>query len=139
MPTTPDERTVTQLDFLRLHRLVTRVPGAPADPLQEAMYELLEFSDQVLPTAVEADVVTMQSQVLMADADGGAPYALTLCYPDQAAPAEGRYSVLSPLGIAVLGQRVGALAQWRTPHGEARSARIQQMLFQPEASGDYVS
>lgn len=133
------ERTVTQLDFLRLNRLVTRVPGAPNNPLQESMAELLSNSDLVHPTTVASDVVTMQSQVLMADPEGGAAYELTLCYPEQAAPAEGRYSVLSPLGVAVLGLRVGALAQWHTPHGEARSATIQKMLFQPEASGDYVS
>ena len=139
MSTTLVERTVTQLDFLRLNRLVARVPGAPANPLQESMAELLANSDLVHPTAVASDVVTMQSQVLLADPDGGEPYALTLCYPEQAEPSEGRYSVLSPLGVAVLGQRVGALATWHTPHGGERSVTIQKMLFQPEASGDYVA
>lgn len=139
MATPSPERTLGQLDYLRLHRLVTRTPGIPATPAQEAMAEVLAMSDLVDPTVIDADVVTMQSRVRLADPQGGEAITLTLCYPEQSAPAEGRYSVLSPMGAAVLGLRVGAVAQWQTPQGEPRSAAIEEILFQPEASGDYLS
>lgn len=133
------DRTLGQLDYLRLHRLVTRSPGAPANPALEAMAEVLAMSDLVDPTVIDADVVTMQSRVRLADPQGGETFTLTLCYPEQSAPAEGRCSVLSPMGAALLGLRVGAVAQWQTPQGELRSATIEEIVFQPEASGDYLS
>jgi regulator of nucleoside diphosphate kinase len=33
---------------------------------------------------------------------------------------------------------VGDVAQWRTPLAQERSARIVDVLFQPEASGEYT-
>ena len=52
---------------------------------------------------------------------------------------QGFISVLSPLGASLLGLRVGDVAQWRTPRGEERMARVVEVLFQPEASGDYTT
>jgi len=43
----------------------------------------------------------MYSQLLIEDADSAAPLKLTLCYPDDADPARGFVSVLSPVGLAL--------------------------------------
>jgi regulator of nucleoside diphosphate kinase len=63
---------------------------------------------------------------------------LTLCYPTDADPAAGFVSVLSPVGVSLLGQTVGNVARWCTPAGQERAAEVLAVLFQPEASGDYV-
>ena len=64
---------------------------------------------------------------------------LTLCYPQDAEPAAGFISVLSPVGISLLGLRVGDMAKWQTPHGEECSATIESIQYQPEATGDYLT
>ena len=88
--------------------------------------------------SVPPTVVTMDTQVLLQDVAGDAPaYRLTLCYPDDARPASGLVSVLSPVGRAVLGLRVGEVARWHGPCGRCGAARILAVLFQPEASGDF--
>ena len=127
----PLERTLTQIDYLRLTRLLVR--GQPADA---GLEQLLQASELVSPGAVAPDIVTMYSQLLLADPDSAVPFKLTLCYPADADPARGFISVLSPVGLALLGLRVGATARWQTPRGP-RSATVLQILFQPEASGDY--
>jgi regulator of nucleoside diphosphate kinase len=81
----------------------------------------------------------MNTQVLVQDPRGGAPYALTICYPEDARPAEGRISVLSPLGGSLLGLQAGATARWRSASGQGGAARILAVLFQPEAHGDVVA
>ena len=131
----PDERTLTQIDYARLTRLVS--PSRPGTP--GTIQALLENSDLVASAAVPATVVTMYSQVLVEDAPGGMPHKVTLCYPDDAEPAQGFISVLSPLGASLLGLRAGDVAHWRTPRGDERIARILEVLFQPEASGDYTT
>ena len=53
-------------------------------------------------------------------------------------PAAGFVSAPSPLGAGLLGLRAGDTARWRTPDGQEASAEIVEVLFQPEASGDYL-
>jgi regulator of nucleoside diphosphate kinase len=131
------ERTLTQIDYVRITRLLQQ---QPAHAGAEAMQELLAVSDLVPSPAVPPDVVTMYTQVLLQDPGSDAPpYKLAICYPEHAEPGAGFVSVMSPVGSSLLGLRVGETAQWRLPDGQQRAARILQVLFQPEASGDYVA
>lgn len=126
------DRVVTELDFVRLTKL-----GAACWP--DSLSSALELAEQVPSPAVPANVVTMYSQVRILEDGALEPKTLTVCYPHDAEPAQGFVSVLSPVGASLLGLRVGARARWTTPQGEARSAKIQSILFQPEASGDYTT
>ena len=130
----PAERTLTQIDYVRL----TRLALLSDRDASEAVQALLENSDLVASAAVPATVVTMYTQVLLQGDTDAAPYKVTLCYPDDAEPSQGFISVLSPLGASLLGLRAGDVARWPTPLGEERTARIVEVLFQPEASGDYT-
>ena len=131
------ERVFTQLDYVRLTRLITRGAGVSPDAARAAE-EALASGELVASPQVPPTVVTMYSQVLV-QPEGAEPRKLTLCYPQDAEPAAGFVSVLSPVGIALLGLKVGHVARWTTPDGQAHSARIADMLFQPEATGDYVT
>jgi regulator of nucleoside diphosphate kinase len=132
------ERTLTQLDYVRITRLLCATEGRGHSGA-EAMQDLLSASDLVASPMVPPTVVTMYTQVLLQDQAGGAPSKLTLVYPGDAEPAAGFISVLSPVGMGLLGLRVGDVATWSLPDGRARSARIVSVLFQPEASGDYTT
>lgn len=130
------ERTFTQLDYVRLTRLIHR--NASASPAAaRVMEQALAIGDLVAASQVPATVVTMNSQVLVQE-EGAEPRRLTLSYPQDVDPAAGAISVLSPVGIGLLGLRVGQCARWSTPTGQARSARVLAILFQPEAAGDYA-
>jgi regulator of nucleoside diphosphate kinase len=135
-PTTPD-RTLTELDHVRLTHLLHRGShGGSTAPEAEAMANLLEVADVVPSDQVAPDVVTMNSQVLLGDPGTGRQRTVTLTYPADADPGEGRVSVLSPMGEGVLGLPVGATARWVSPTGEEKGAEILALLYQPEASGD---
>jgi len=131
------ERTLTELDHVRIKNLIRRdlrdrLPAALMQQIEAA----LDASAVVPAREVPPDVVTMYSQVLLLDEASGERTKLALCYPADAEPAAGFISVLSPLGLSLLGLRVGDVAHWRTPAG-ARAAVVLEILFQPEASGDY--
>jgi regulator of nucleoside diphosphate kinase len=64
---------------------------------------------------------------------------LVVCYPADADAAKGFISVLSPAGMALIGLPVDAMARWVGPGGEESVAQIERILFQPEATGDYVT
>jgi regulator of nucleoside diphosphate kinase len=126
------ERKLTELDFTRLNKLTAaRTTPQLADILDEA---------EVLPAqAIPADVVTMYAQFVIRDLKLQRRQILVICYPSDAEPGKGYVSVLSPAGMGLLGLPVGALARWVGPGGEESVAHIEGILFQPEATGDYVT
>lgn len=125
-------RLLNELDHVRIRKLLP-LQGVPA-----ALAELLEGADLVPPREVPAGVATMYSQLLLADLATGEERKLTLVYPSDADPARGFVSVLSPAGTGLLGLPVGAETSWQTPDGRLHSVRLLEILFQPEASGDYT-
>ena len=133
------ERTLTELDHVRILNLVRRdARGDASVALQPAIEDLLDASAIVPSRQVSPDVVTMYSQVQLQDLQTRQRSTLTLCYPSDAEPASGFVSVLSPVGSALLGLRVGSVARWATPTGDHKAAEILAILFQPEASGDFT-
>ena len=135
-PATPNsgrERTLTQLDHARLSRLQEH-----KGDLGPVLNDTLDMSDLVDPRDIAADIVTMNSRVLLAEAGREQPQELTLCYPEQAQASEGRVSVLSPVGASLLGAQVGRTVQWTLPGGAPRQAVVQALVYQPEAAGDLL-
>lgn len=124
------ERTLTDLDFARLTKLLSQ-------QLPPTLADLLASAEVMKSRAVNADVVTMYSRVEVVDAHTRRRQVLTICYPDDAEPAAGCISVLSPVGISLLGLKTGDIAKWLTPTGEECAAEVAAIQYQPEAAGDY--
>ncbi|MBX3637506.1 MAG: GreA/GreB family elongation factor [Rubrivivax sp.] len=133
------ERTLTELDHVRLLNLLRRdARGDVSAPPRRTIEDVLDASALVPSREVAPDVVTMHSQVMLQDIQTDQRSTLTLCYPAQADPAVGLVSVLSPVGSALLGLRVGSVARWSSPAGDEKAVEILAILFQPEASGDHA-
>ena len=85
------ERQLSWLDHARLFTLL-RSPqaGLPrlAAPTLSHAKDVLDFAELVEPQFMRATVVTMRSRVRLLRARGE-PFDVTLCYPDEAQPAEG--------------------------------------------------
>ncbi len=126
------ERWLTELDHGRLYKLNGGRPPVP-------LIDLLDSAEVVPSCEVRPDVVTLYSQVLVRKNDTGELKKLTLCYPGDAEPQHGFISVLSPVGMALLGRMAGSQASWVTPTGQQQTLEIQDILFQPEATGDYIT
>ncbi|MEO8249362.1 MAG: GreA/GreB family elongation factor [Burkholderiales bacterium] len=136
------DRTLTELDCARLTILLRRAArdrsAAPLPVLPTG--KLRDFVAVVSPRHVPHDVVTMYSQVVVRHVGTDWRETLTLCYPPDANPAAGFVSILSPAGWSLLGLAVGAVARWSDPSdpaGEHNEVEVEEILFQPESSGDY--
>jgi len=126
--------TITRPDRDRL----VEITRAKANSLRWAM-----FSDdlrravsraKVVPTArVPGDVVTMRSRVRLSDLTREREEVYTLVYPEEADLTQGKLSVLSPLGTALLGARVGDVVSLVTGTGP-RTIKIRSVLYQPETA-----
>lgn len=129
---------VTQIDHDRLTRLIrsTRpVSDQDRDCLDKLQGEL-DRAKIIASERVRETVVTMNSTVKLRDLDDGQLYEYQLVYPKDADPDHNKLSVLAPVGTALLGFSVGDEVQWQVPAGVRRFC-IEEILYQPEAAGDF--
>src|SRR5687768_5964818 len=130
---------ITELDRQRLEKLIEVAGGRNGAENHEYLRKLeheLELAETVAPEEVPGDVITMRSKVRLKDLTTGEEMVYTLVFPSEADFDEGKISVLAPVGTAMLGYRVGSRIEWQVPSG-LRRLRVEEILYQPEAAGDY--
>lgn len=126
--------TITRLDLQRLERLLDSQEAGGPD--SSALERELARAQVVGHDEVPPGVVTMNSRVHCREEGSGKDYHLTLVYP-QDAGADGRVSVLAPVGSALLGLSVGQHIDWPGPGGKLIKLTLLAVEYQPEAAGEY--
>ncbi|MBA3614301.1 MAG: nucleoside diphosphate kinase regulator [Nitrospirales bacterium] len=102
----------------------------------EGLSEELDRAHIVAPKDIPPDVVTMNSRVRLSDASKEEDLIYTLVFPRDADAEAGKISILAPIGTAILGYKVGDIIEWPVPL-EIRKVKIEEVLYQPEAAGDF--
>jgi regulator of nucleoside diphosphate kinase len=127
---------ITDIDSRRLGGIIDGSRGR--SPREAGSVDRLErhLDDaEVLPARhIGPHVVTMNSEVRVRDLETHELLVFRVVFPRAADSAAGRISVLAPLGMAVLGRRVGESVAWETPGG-LRRLRVDRVLYQPEREG----
>lgn len=127
---------VTSDDRKRLQALLSRPTDAmDRDDVSDLVAEV-QRAIVVPASEVPPDVITMNSRARLLDLDQRTTLELTVVYPEDADFAAGRISVVAPIGAAMLGYRVGDEIEWVVPSGPRR-LRVEAILYQPEAAGDF--
>ncbi|WP_373338364.1 nucleoside diphosphate kinase regulator [Ralstonia solanacearum] len=126
---------LTELDLTRLENAAVR--AGSHSPLAGLVDNLIARANVVPGDKIPADVVTMNS-VVRVRAESGVAQQWTLVYPDEADLAAARLSVCSPMGAALLGGRAGDAVHYVAPDGTTHALRIDAIVFQPEAAGQYT-
>jgi regulator of nucleoside diphosphate kinase len=127
---------ISNLDHSRLVPLVADALSNHESPVFEALDDMLANATILPSCKVPADLVTMNSEVVVEIPAGSAPRQLRLVYSAPKSTAETKtVSVFSPMGVALLGARVGSTVALQLG-AQTRSLRIAAMPYQPERSGD---
>ena len=69
-------------------------------------------------------IVCMNSEVEFRDDTTGKARRVALVYPEEADIAQGKVSVLTPVGTALIGLQAGQSITWETPSGEVRQLTV---------------
>jgi regulator of nucleoside diphosphate kinase len=102
-----------------------RLEAEAADALADVLMQARLVPHDRLP----ADRVAMNSSVAYCEEPHGVPRSVAIVHPGKAEPSEGRISVLSPVGRALLGRRAGSVADISVPGG--RGLRIRVLEVRP--------
>ena len=128
---------ITELDYERLSGLIdrTRERNSVDREYLNKLEAELDRAEIVDSKEIPADVITMRSRVRLKDLVSGESNTYSLVFPTEADFAEGKISVLAPIGTAILGYSLGDTIEWPVPSG-LRRLKVEEILYQPESAGD---
>jgi regulator of nucleoside diphosphate kinase len=129
---------VTEPDYHRLSALIETTrerDGVDIEYLKKLEAEL-DRAEIVDSKDIPKNVITMRSRVRLKDVATGQANTYSLVFPTEADFIEGKISILAPIGTAILGYKAGDTIEWSVPSG-LRRIKVDEILYQPEASGDY--
>jgi len=129
---------ISKADMKKIRQLIAgvKLAGSRSKIDLEALEKELNRAKIMDPKRIPEDVVTMNSMVRLCDLESGEEMIYTIVYPSEADIEHRKISILAPIGTALLGYRVGDTVEWTVPSG-TRILKIQEVLYQPEAAGDY--
>jgi regulator of nucleoside diphosphate kinase len=128
---------VTINDYQRLIGLMEFSSLKTKDPeVTNKLLRELKSARMLTQENISEKVITMNSRLILRELDTDREKEITIAYPHEANVAEGKVSVVSHAGAALLGRLEGDIAVWRTPLG-FKEFEIVRITFQPEAAGEY--
>ncbi len=132
---------IPDFDQQRLLVMIQKMLRQDLTPEQAALLqqlkERLESANICSRKAVTRDMVTMNSKVCIKDQDTGIKTFPIICFPEDANEKYGKFSILNPLAINLLGSRVGQKISVKLNY-RLKHYSIEALIFQPEAAGIHV-
>jgi len=129
---------LSKLDYLRIQKCIQNARQMNTIGANEAenLMKELNSAKVVESEDVPHDVVTMNTIVKISFLNTKKALQFQIVYPDQANFRENRISIFSPVATALIGYKVSDEVEWIVPSGLTK-LRIDEIIYQPEAAGDF--
>jgi len=129
---------VNDFDLARLKEIVkfSRDLGEKEESTIRTLENELNNAEMVKHKNTPPDVITMNSEVVYKNMATRRKESLTLVFPNHVDIEMEKISVLSPIGRALLGRRVGEIIKLQVPAG-MRRLKVEKIKYQPEAAGNF--
>lgn len=114
---------ITQTDYEKISALVSHTDTPVGELLEEELGRAEVVSQEDMPK----DAVSMNSQVIFEDLELGKETKVTLVYPHEANIEENKISILTPIGSALIGLRVGQKIEWPLPSGKTKEIKVKSV------------
>ena len=129
---------INRLDYARIKKSISDAKQFKSITNAEAekLLQELDAAKIVEPEAIPSDVVTMNSIVKLSFLNNDKTIQFQIVYPEQANIKENKISIFSPIATALIGYKDNDEVEWIVPAGLTR-IRIDEIIYQPEAAGDF--
>lgn len=111
---------ISTLDYQQLMQLIEKNDTTAADTLDQEISRAKIVETKKLP----ANIVAMNSTVTFIDLDSDEEKTIQLVYPQDADVSQLKISVLSPVGSALIGLKIGGTIEWPVPQGKVRHLKV---------------
>ena len=123
--------TLTRSDHERLGRLAETFAERSPD-VADQLFAELDRARIVDDAALRPDIVRMGSTVRFST-DSGEDRTVVLVFPGEADIAEGKVSVLTPIGAALIGLSAGQAIDWPSRDGRIHKLTVESVAPQAAA------
>ncbi len=129
---------INRLDYARIKKSINDAKQFRSISNDEAekLLKELDSAKIVEPEAIPSNVVTMNSIVKLSFHNNNKQIQFQIVYPEQANVKENKISIFSPIATALIGYKENDEIEWIVPAGLTK-IRIDEIIYQPEAAGDY--
>lgn len=129
---------LNRLDYSRIKQCISNAHQFKSINAKETESLLKELNSATIvePQDVPDNVVTMNSIVKISFSNTNKQVEFQIVYPDKADLKNNKISIFSPIATALIGYKVADEIEWLVPAGPTK-IRIDEIVFQPEATGDY--
>lgn len=128
---------ITVNDYQRITGLIEFASLKNKSPeIANRLLQELKVAKTFPQDRISNNIVTMNSRARLREIASGREIEITITYPQDADSREQKISVLSPIGVALLGCREGDVTSWRVPGGIGRF-KVEKVIYQPEAAGHF--
>lgn len=129
---------INRLDYARIKKCINDAKQfkSVSETEAEKLMKELNSAKIVEPEAIPSNVVTMNSIVKLSFLNNNKQVQFQIVYPDKANIKENKISIFSPIATALIGYRIADEIEWIVPAGLTK-IRIDDIIYQPEAAGDY--
>lgn len=129
---------INSLDYSRIKKCISDAKQFKSINEAEAAKLMSELNSAkiVKPEFIPSDVVTMNSIVKLSFLNNNKQVQFQIVYPENANLKENKISIFSPIATALIGYKITDEIEWIVPAGLTKM-RIDDIIYQPEAAGDY--
>jgi len=123
---------ITRFDYDRIIKIIAQIK--PDDPCVKKIKDKLKKAKVIESREIKPDVITMNTRFRLKNLGNGARNEFILVFPDQRAPEKNQVSIFDFLGTEVFCNTVGEVV----PSANRDCFYlIENIIYQPEAAGDY--
>lgn len=123
---------ITRFDYERIVKIIDQIN--PDDSSVKKLKEKLKKAKVIEPREINSNIITMNTRFRLKNLGNGARNEFILVFPDQRAPEKNQVSIFDFLGTEVFCNTVGEVV----PSANRDCFYlIENIIYQPEAAGDY--
>ncbi len=122
---------ITEKDYWRIKSLFEHYSAHDFD--KENLEIELERASILADNEVPPNLVTMNTRLRFKKMLSGEERVVTLIYPSANMPSDNVISILSPLGIALIGLSLNQEINYQFSNNKLERLKILEILYQPEA------
>ncbi len=108
---------ISNTDYKTIHSLIHDMPPSQRTKEVGQLQGELNAAQRVADDKIGEDIIRLNSYFEVLDQSSGKTLQLHLVMPKLANLAQQKISILSPLGVALIGFREGMLVEWVLPGG----------------------
>jgi regulator of nucleoside diphosphate kinase len=129
---------INRLDYARIKKCINDAKQFKSITSIEADNLLKELDSAKImePESIPSNVVTMNSIAKITFLSNDKQVQFQIVYPDKANLKDNKISIFSPIATSLIGYKVNDEIEWIVPGGLTK-IRIDEIIYQPEATGDY--